>query len=62
MEENKNTDQEVKELSLEKMEQVSGGAGFGRKNGNLYCNYCKKITKWENNICLEPAHLNLSKQ
>ena len=54
MEENKRTEQEAKELDLEKMEQVSGGVGV--QNGYAYCSYCKKETKWENGMCTEPKH------
>ena len=54
MEENKRTDQEVKELGLEKMELVSGGVGI--QNGYAYCSFCQKETKWENGMCTELAH------
>ena len=43
MEENKRTDQEMKELDPEKMEQIAGG--FGIQNGYAYCSYCQKETK-----------------
>ena len=51
MEENKRTDQEAKELNLEKMEQVSGGADD--QTGYFYCYFCQRETYWENGVCTE---------
>ena len=57
MEENKKTDQEMKEMDLDRMEQVSGGGvGSNPRNGYCYCSYCQKETKWENGMCTEPSH------
>ena len=51
MEENRKTDQEAKELNLEKMEQVSGGADT--QTGYFYCYFCQRETYWENGVCTE---------
>ena len=52
MEENKRTDQEAKELGLDRMEQVSGGADTQTEEYK-YCSFCQKETKWVNGVCTE---------
>ena len=52
MEENKKADQEAKELNLEKMEQISGGAD-SQTEEYKYCSFCQKETRWVNGVCTE---------